>query len=188
MRGLRAYLLPACAVAVLALLAAAPAVASEHKGHPISEVFVGILDHDTGVFGTNKEKGPDVNIEWRFDAPRFGFWERILSPRPTLGLNINTQGNTNSLYGALTWTFNITERIFFDWSMGGTVHDGKLSIQSLNRKELGSRVLFYLAAGIGYRLWGPHSISLRLDHMSNAKLAGDNSGLDTVGLRYSYRF
>jgi hypothetical protein len=176
--------------AALAVLVTGTAVAQTNgKSHPISEIFIGVLDHDTGVFGRNQEDGPDINVEWRLD-PLWGltWWDDILSPRPMIGFNINTGDDTNTFYAGLTWTFNISDRIFFDWGMGGTVHDGETGGSRPDKKELGSSVLFYLAAGIGYRLTEHHAISIRLDHMSNATLADDNDGLDTVGIRYSYRF
>ncbi len=174
------------AVAIVAALA--PQAAEAQKRHPVSEVFIGIVDHDAGVFGRNKEDGPDVNVEWRFDPPEFRAWELLLSPRPTIGANINTQDDTNTLYLAATWTAEFWGGFFFDWSMGGALHDGETDGEFLDKKSLGSPVLFYLAAGLGYRFWDHHSLSIRLDHISNAKIFGDNDGLDTVGIRYSYRF
>jgi hypothetical protein len=167
-----------------------PAAAqTEGKSHPLSEVFVGVVDHDSGVFGRGQEEGPDINLEWRLDPLRgISWWDAIYSPRPMIGLNINTGDDTNTVYAGVTWTFDIWRNFFFDWGMGGALHDGETSGERPDKKELGSSVLFYLAAGIGYRLTEHHAISLRLDHMSNAKLADDNDGLDTLGIRYSYRF
>ncbi len=175
-------------MALLVASVSSPAGAAD-KGHPVSEFLLGVLHHDAGVISRSKEDGPDVNVEWRFDALEgVAFWEAIRSPRPTLGANINTRGDTSSIYLALTWSLDLPAGFFLDASFGGGVHDGKLATASRERKELGTRGLFYLAAGLGYRFLEHHSISLRVDHMSNADLVGDNSGLDTVGLRYSYRF
>ena len=74
------------------------------------------------------------------------------------------------------------------FAFGGAAHTGKLQTSRLDRKELGSRVLFYLATELGYRITPKHSVSLRVDHMSNASLADNNEGLDTVGLIYGYHF
>jgi hypothetical protein len=57
-----------------------------------------------------------------------------------------------------------------------------------DRKQLGSRVLFRIPFEFGITLRGPHSFSILFDHMSNAYLARPNSGMDTLGIRYAYRF
>ena len=63
------------------------------------------------------------------------------------------------------------------------------SVQT-NKKELGSSLLFREAAEIGWNFYGKDSISIRLDHISNANLWGEdtNEGLDTLGIFYGYRF
>ena len=73
-------------------------------------------------------------------------------------------------------------------AVGGAANTGKLETLRLDRKELGSRVLFYLAAELGYRINQRHSLAVRLDHMSNASIADNNEGLDTVGVVYGYQF
>ncbi len=55
-------------------------------------------------------------------------------------------------------------------------------------KSLGSRVLFREAAEIGYEFTPKNSISVMLDHISNARLATRNEGITNVGLRYGVRF
>jgi len=57
-----------------------------------------------------------------------------------------------------------------------------------NKKELGSRVLFRIPVEIGVYFARHHGVSMMFDHVSNAYLADPNEGLDTIGLRYSYRF
>lgn len=77
---------------------------------------------------------------------------------------------------------------FVTFDLGGAAHDGKLRLNDPDRKESGSRVLFYVAAELGYRFNGHNTLSVRIDHMSNGSLADRNEGLDTVGLVYGYRF
>jgi hypothetical protein len=50
--------------------------------------------------------------------------------------------------------------------------------------------LFREAAEVGWNFYGKDSISIRLDHISNANLWGEetNEGLDTLGIFYGYRF
>ena len=154
----------------------------------ISEVRLGVHHHDAGIFGRNKEDGFDVSIEARFARLTGGFWDTIGQPRAHLGVNINSEGDTSSAYTGLTWDWQIWGPVFFSLDLGGAVHDGKTSTIKLDRKELGSRVLFREAVEIGYRFEGHHALSLRLDHMSNASITDNNEGLDTVGVIYGYSF
>ena len=78
--------------------------------------------------------------------------------------------------------------MFFSLDLGGAVHDGETSTSRRDRKELGTRVLFREAIEIGYRFQEHHALSLRFDHISNASLADNNEGLDTLGVVYGYSF
>ncbi len=140
-----------------------------------------------------REDGAQINAELRFNPPPL--FEYILSPRPHLGVSINTVGDTSFLYLGLTWTWNITDALFLDLSFGGTIHDGTIHDGWLtshepdpDRRLMGSRLLFRESLELGYRFLDHHSLSLMLDHMSNAGLVDKNQGNDDVGLRYGYRF
>jgi hypothetical protein len=54
--------------------------------------------------------------------------------------------------------------------------------------ELGCRVLFRESLSVGVRFMKHHSLSVMVDHISNAGLCDHNDGLDTLGVRYGYRF
>jgi hypothetical protein len=56
------------------------------------------------------------------------------------------------------------------------------------KKSLGSRVLLRIPLEIGYSMTDHYEISILFDHISNAYLADPNEGLDTLGLRFGYRF
>ena len=159
----------------------------------IDELKLGVLDHDAGVFGTTRESGVDLNAELRFVSP--SFLSPIFAPRPHLGIHVNTAGDTNQLYFGLTWSFTLFREIlsagdgiFIDASLGGSVHDGKLDTTDTDRKSLGSRILFRESVELGYRFLERHSVSVMLDHVSNANLADRNEGLDTLGVRYGLKF
>ena len=154
----------------------------------ISEVRLGVHHHDAGIFGRNKEDGVDVSVEVRLVRFTGGFWDTIWQPRAHLGVNINSEGDTSSAHTGLTWDWQIWGPFFGSFELGGAVHDGETSTSALDRKELGSRVLFREALEIGYRFEGHHALSLRFDHMSNASLADNNEGLGTVGVVYGYSF
>jgi len=154
-----------------------------------SELRIGAAYHDAGVFGRHEENSDvDAVLEVRLQPLTGGLWEILQQPRPAIGANINTEGDTSSVHLSLDWEWQPWRALFFGFDLGGTVHDGKTKTNDPNTKELGSRVLFYLAAEVGYVFAEHHALSLRLDHMSNASLASRNEGLDTVALVYGYRF
>jgi hypothetical protein len=175
--------------------AAAPAAGAQQgdamaQGGPfgLSELRLGVLAHDAGVFGRTEEDGIDVTLEARFQPFPGRLSEIVWSPRPHLGVNVNSESDTSSAYLGLTWEWNFWRSMFLSLDLGGAVHDGKLGTSDDGRKELGSRVLFREAIELGFVVHDHHALSIRLDHISNASLADNNEGLDTVGVVYGYRF
>ena len=158
----------------------------------ITEVLVGVLDHDTGVISDDTEGGANLTAELRFKPLGGAFFEFLRSPRPHLGFNVNNTGNTSALYAGLTWIWPFGNRYFFAAALGGAVHDGTLKTNNRqkrrNNKQLGCRVLFREAVELGFTFLKRHALSIRFDHLSNANLCDQNEGLDTVGLVYGYRF
>ena len=130
------------AAAAIGLLAGLMSTAPAGAANILDEWRIGFLNHDAGVFGSEKEPGWDVNAELRFASP--GFLAPIFAPRPHLGISINTEGATNIYYFGLTWEFNLFrnmvftgDRLYFDASLGGAAHDGHIDTQRLDRKALG---------------------------------------------------
>ena len=167
-----------------------PAPTAARRGGPLglSELRFGAAFHDTGVFGRNKEGGAVLNFEARFSPLGGDIWEFLWNPRPLVGVNINTVGDTTAFYTGLNWAWDVWGPVFVSLDLGGAVHDGEVSTSKLDRKELGSRVLFREALEIGYRFLDRHALSIRLDHISNASLTDINEGLDTLGVVYGYRY
>jgi lipid A 3-O-deacylase len=158
----------------------------------ITEVLVGVVDHDTGVINTATEGGVDLTAELRFKPLGGAFFEFLRSPRPHLGFNLNDSGNTSAVYTGLTWAWPFGNRYFLGVALGGAVHNGTIETDNRQKKrndnELGCRVLFREAVELGFTFLKRHAISIRFDHLSNANLCDENEGLDTVGLVYGYRF
>jgi len=152
----------------------------------VSEVKFGVRYHDVGLFDTPREEGVDLNAEVLFAPlePLAFVW----SPRPHLGAHVNASGDTSQLYFGMTWTFDVTDRFWVAFGGGGAVHDGKLSTRDGRDLQLGSRALFRWTVEAGVTLAEHHRLSVMLDHVSNGGLARENVGLDTLGLRYGYRF
>ncbi|MDP6173676.1 MAG: acyloxyacyl hydrolase [Rhodospirillales bacterium] len=152
----------------------------------VSEIMVGALLHDQGPFSHNKEGGIDTNMELLFPSPDLlsGIWK----PRPHFGFSWNSAGDTSQVYVGLTWDWEFLGSGFFNFSLGGAYHTGETRTTKLDKKELGCSILFRESLDLGYRISGPHSVMLHLDHISNAKLCSSNEGLESFGLRYGYRF
>lgn len=169
-----------------------PAAAAKNEKHQsggfISEIKFGALAQDQGPFSSNKEDGVTAHVELRFVSP--DILKYIGAPTPHIGADINTSGNTNSVWLGVVWEWEVWKKFFVGWSMGGAYHDGETDKNSapLDRKELGCNPLFRLGINVGWRFDENHSIDLLMDHISNAKACDTNEGLENVGVRYGYRF
>ncbi|MBV9861526.1 MAG: acyloxyacyl hydrolase [Alphaproteobacteria bacterium] len=159
----------------------------------IDEVKIGGLAHDVGLGDHHVESGADVNLELLFTPPEILSF--LGSPRPHIGGNINTDGNTSAGYFGLTWgitliqnLFGTGDGLFANGSLGGAVHDGYLDSAPPDRKKLGSPILFRESVELGVQLTPVISVSGFVDHMSNANLAGHNAGVTNAGGRLGFKF
>lgn len=175
--------------AMFAALTAGPgaALAQDSGAGLIRELKFGVLAHDVGDLwsGFNREDGIDINFEAGL-SPSLDLGFATL--RPAIGASINTEGDTSKIYLDARLEHDFEGGVFLAAGIGAAVHDGKLEHGHHDRKALGSRVLFHIPLEAGYRFDAHHSLSVYFDHMSNANLADENEGMDTIGLRYGYRF
>jgi lipid A 3-O-deacylase len=151
------------------------------------EIKFGVLHHDTGSLwsGFRRESGVDINLEAIF-SPHAKLLGGAI--RPAFGGSANIAGDTSKLYTGFRWQYEHLNGMFVGIGLGGAIHNGKLKPQQNDRKALGSRVLFHIPIEIGYRFGASSALSVYFDHVSNANLADANEGMDTLGLRYGYRF
>jgi len=169
-----------------------PVAAAKDEKHQsgglLSEIKIGALAHDQGPFSSNKEDGIDAQVELRFVSP--DILKYIGAPYPHIGADINTSGNTSSVWLGVVWEKQFWKGLFAGFSVGGAYHDGETDQGKgqEDEKELGCNPLFRLAINVGWRFDKHHSIDVLLDHLSNAKLCDTNEGLENVGVRYGYRF
>lgn len=193
--GLMAGLVFAALLGIVALLPETAEAQTEPAAAPkiVDELKVGGLAHDVGFLGHHVEGGADVNVELLFTSPEL--LRYIGSPRPHIGGDINTAGNTSDGYFGLTWgimliqnLFGAGDGIFANGSLGGAVHDGYLNSAPPDRKKLGSRILFRESLELGYQINPVVSVSAILDHISNANLATHNAGITSAGARIGFRF
>jgi len=163
----------------------------------IDEVKIGVLAHDVGFLTHHVESGADLNVEMLFTSP--DLLSIIGSPRPHIGADINTAGNTSDGYFGLTWRATLLsdllrpgDGIFVTGSLGGALQDGFTGSTDVEpppgRKFLGSVALFRESVELGYQITPTVSIAALLDHISNADLAPRNAGITSAGARLGFKF
>jgi lipid A 3-O-deacylase len=188
--------LAAAALGLVAVLIYAPTPAAA-QANLVDEVKTGVLGHDVGFLTHHVESGPDINVEILFTSP--DLLSVIGSPRPHIGADINTAGNTSDGYFGLTWgamliqdLFGPGDGIFANGSLGGAIQDGFVGSKGTEpppgRKFLGSAVLFRESLELGYQINPTVSVSALLDHISNADLAPRNAGITSAGARFGFKF
>lgn len=113
-------------------------------------------------------------------------------PRPHLGGSLNLDGKTSFAYAGLSWTVDITQRVFVEASVGGALHSGNTqsnaALVPLDRTALGCSPLFRESGSVGYRLSRNWSVMATIEHLSNAGACSQNRGLTNVGARLGYTF
>lgn len=186
--SLRCSGLARCAFAAALILASAATASPAAAGGLVSEIKLGLLAHDVPDLWSGfqlESDAPDINVEMIF-APSFAFlWGAI---HPALGASINTGGDTSHVYLDARWQIEGPHGFFLGTGVGAALHNGELDPVAIDRKALGSRVLFHIPLEIGLRLDARNAISVYFEHTSNANLADFNEGLDRLGVRYGYRF
>ena len=151
-------------------------------------ISAGVLAHDVdGLWsGARREGGVDLNVEIILKRPTLTLPTGVV--RPNFGVTVNDRGNTSKLYAGLIWGVDTPSGIFINVGVGAALHDGEVEAGRGDKKALGSHLLFRIPMEVGYALNRHHRLSIAFAHVSNAYLADPNEGLDTLGLRYSYRF
>lgn len=168
--------------ALLALplvLCAAPAGAQE--------LFAGLLAHDveSPLTKGGLEDGADIEVGWR--GARLRALSFIGAPSPYVLASAATGGETHFAAAGLSW--RLGGRLFARPGVGLAVHtrssDG---VANGLRTDLGSRILFAPELGLGYQLSDRIAIEAVWVHISHAQLLSrQNPGMDSVGLRLSWR-
>jgi lipid A 3-O-deacylase len=178
-------------------LMATPPRASGPLWGIVSQVRVGVLSHDMAFTGDSgltfpdpfrhrHESGANVSGEVTFVSP--AIFNHIGSPRPRVGASVNLAGYTNDVYADLNWRYAFHAGPFAEAFFGEAWHDGALRHANPHRSELGARFLFHLGLEAGWRLHGHQDLSVMWEHLSNGSFAHPNQGLDSLGIRYGYRF
>ena len=183
--GLRRLVIGLGAIAVLLLNA--PLAAAGGASPLIYEAKFGVLYHDVPNLwsGFRLESGVDLNGELLL-APALPILGGAI--RPAIGGTVNTDGYTSKAYIDTRWQIELPHGFYFGIGLGAAIHDGHLVPDAPDRKALGGRWLFHIPAEIGYRFDQHNSISIYFEHMSNGNTQTYNEALDSIGVRYGYRF
>ena len=116
------------------------------------------------------------------------------SPHPVIGATINTDNDTNQLYGGMAWQYDFSERFFTEIFLGGAIHDGEedpdtpLAGNREAHRAYGCPLNFRESLSFGWRLSSQYSLMATVSHMSNASLCDANDGLTNAGIRVSRRY
>ena len=158
------------------------------------EVKQGVLAHDRGWFGKNREGfGPDYNFELMFNEPKI--LKKIGSPKPIIGLTQTSTGGSSLYYGGITWDTNIGKNWFLSGTTGIAWTNGLSKLPKGQEPtgdkkiQFGSKWLHRGAVEFGWNFYGNDTISLMFSHVSHGSmLDSKNQGMDEFGIRYGYRF
>lgn len=110
-------------------------------------------------------------------------------PRPHVGGSLNFDAKTSYAYAGLTWTVDVTPRVFVEGSLGGAVHNGSTNphVTAPGQQALGCAPLFRESGSVGVRLSDKWSMTATVERLSNGTCA-DNKGLTNFGARLGYAF
>ena len=194
----------AVALASALVLGAGP-VSAAAPGGILSEIKVGVFDHDAGRDSATKQKemntvdfnGEFLSVPLAIATSDIPALKSLYQPRAHIGFTANTAGWTNTGYAGLTWDWNLGAGFFTAFSFGFAGHDGQLkgskdskgAFISDGRPNLGSPVLFREGLDLGYHIDAVNSVSIYAAHISNAGwLAKENDGMNFLGGRYGFKF
>lgn len=181
---------------LIGIAGAAGAVAAEaRKAKPPAPEGPSLLSEFRFGFSAQDPWGPengsaDAAGEALFSKPftAADLFTSYFIPRPHVGGSLNLDGRTSYAYAGLTWTIDITRRIFVEGSVGGAIHNGPNLSVGPGRQALGCTPLFREAGTVGMRLSEKWSMTATIEHLSNGGLCQENRGLTNVGARLGYVF
>jgi hypothetical protein len=144
--------------------------------------------YDAGPFTPDSFSGGVINGEFLF--PSFDVLKGIGSPRPYIGTDIAISDDPiHVLYAGLNWQAYLTQRFYLGFSLGGSLNsDSKRTNDKGDERDLGSTVLFHLQASAGVDITEKLGAEAFLNHISNANLGSSNDGLESAGVRLTWRF
>lgn len=193
--------------AVLSVLSA-PALAQNDRGGtralgyaPATEAPAPAWEARFGL-GTANPGGREsglLNVGGELLTPRIASLNDRLAnafvPRFHLGSSLNVNG-TQYAYAGATWTFDVSQSVFLEASLGAAVNNGKTGfVVPENRLNVGCNAGARSAAALGFRLSDRWSLIATLEHFSTTGCsdnpvanAGNPRGPSNFGARLGYTF
>lgn len=178
---------------------AGPEIAFGVLAHGVRKPFRAAPPAGFDLYEGEEERGTaDVQIIYR-SSP----FTKVLRPRLTARLQLNTAGRTNFASVGAEWRQHILRnRVYGQAGIGLTLHDGYRhtpdpfvpglsSAEALRRYDLysrrtafGSRLLFNPNLSLGVRLNDRWAIEAALEHFSHRRLfSRQNPGINNLGIR-----
>ena len=136
------------------------------------------LAFSAGVFEAfeNNDSAAEIGIEYRF-APQPSIFNLI----PTLGLAMNSDGGYWG-YAGVRYDWQISQK----WIL--TPNFAIAAYEEGGGTDLGHDIEFRTGLDLGYQLTDTSRLALGIYHMSNADIADDNPGSESVIVTYSFGF
>ncbi len=158
----------ACVLTVVLCSAAPPAAAEERSRFGVS---AGVFDtaRNRSVSG---ESSAEVGFEYRFRP-------QIVGLIPVVGGMVNSdQGGL--FYAGLRYEWRFTRRLILAPFAGAAAYEAG------DGKDLGQTLEFRTGLELAYQVGGRRSVGLAFYHVSNADLAEENPGANSLVLTYNF--
>lgn len=180
-------LIPAILMAIAAAILPSSALSEDSK--PFDELRFGVSasiqsggTHEDGLFTTATVFFDPLGADQASTLK-----DRVLHPRLHAGAIVSTSGETDQVFAGLTWTIDVTDRLFIDLGFGGALNNGTLH-DSHDGPSVGCHALFHESLAAGFKLDPNWRLMATIDHSSNANLCHDNDGLSYAGLSIGRKF
>jgi hypothetical protein len=110
-------------------------------------------------------------------------------PRPHVGGSLNFDSRSSFVYAGLTWSVDVTPRIFIEGSFGGAARENRTNpFAGSFDQASGCQHLFRESGSIGVRLSANWSMMATVEHLSGNGSCGTGGGLTNIGARLGYAF
>jgi hypothetical protein len=130
-----------------------------------------------------------LSVEAIFGGVDLNVLNLVGSFRPAAGGTLALTGGDSWLWAGVNYHVEMLEPLWFELTLGGTVHNGLLDNPPPGKLAYGCRGLAYISGAFGVNLTENLTASVNLEHGSHARLCnGPNPGFNTVGFKLGYKF